>query len=171
MSKAKEVVWTVITKEKIRLNTSHPYSIIIADSGGHYGICRVSYAGALWLCHRQGNHPEDQAVFLLEALKALPSKVTRLDIYITSTFSLRCLKGQEDGPLFQITGWAKKWRHDGWVKASGKKVSTSVRQMVEQIDLLIEKGVVIILHKTSKDSSEMSEVEGFKEAHQMTKKK
>ena len=86
---------------------------------------------------------------------------------MSSTFCMRCLSG-DFGPLFEITGWAKKWREDGWVKANGAKVSAYIRRMVDLGEKLINQGVVLNLHKVTKSDHH---IEGLKEAHLLTQKK
>jgi hypothetical protein len=148
-----------------------------------YGVCRLGYAGIAWCDSDTGKTDFDQARILTDVLGEVPRKITRLDISMSSAYCLRCLKeGTGEGVLTEITGWAKGWLpsqdpkrlpsqdpkrlpsqdpkrlpsqdSEEWKKAGGGKVSKITQEMVETIMTLMKRGVIIVLHRATRDSKE-----------------
>jgi len=146
-----------LTLTKPVLSVKHLITISIMDFPDtnpkyrNYEIKIHSYSGMTWCYDRRSFADDGQAKVLLESLEKLPSKLGVLILELGSSYCLRVLgKGTGEGPLLEISGWAKKWEEDDWKKATGRKVPLHTKKMIQKFSELMKQGVAVILKKESK---------------------
>ena len=150
-----------LTLTKSSLPVKHLVTVSITDCPDtdpkyrNYKVKIHSYSGVIWCFDRSGLPDDGQARVLLESLEKLPVKIGVLFLELGSSYCLRVLgRGTGEGPLLEISGWAKKWEEEDWKKAGGRRVPLHTKKMIMKISGLMKQGTVIILRKENKKFSE-----------------